>query len=171
MGSIGGEGVVMTIKDGDGSGRDEGLHGGGLLGIDADGEEALPVCLFHGRAGAVVLEAGGGNRDGFDDGGERDVGVVHGGGGRDDGDGLDGISQGGLGGVDVRCEEVWWEELVDGDVLGGENAVQAFEGEGSPAIEKIRDMGLSVACLLGDAGAGESSGFDAAQEFDAKELV
>lgn len=44
---------------------------------------------------------------------------------------------GGLGGADVE-----WEELVDGDVLRSLDAFETLEGEGSFAIEKIRDMGL-----------------------------
>jgi len=41
--AVGGEGVVMAVEDSDGAGRDEGIHGGGLLGVGADGEEALPL--------------------------------------------------------------------------------------------------------------------------------
>jgi hypothetical protein len=43
VGAVGGEGVVVAIEDGDGAGGDERVHGGGLLGICPDGEEALPV--------------------------------------------------------------------------------------------------------------------------------
>ena len=43
VGAAGSQGVVGTVEDGDGSWRDEGFHGGGLLGVDADGDEALPV--------------------------------------------------------------------------------------------------------------------------------
>jgi hypothetical protein len=37
VGSVRGEGVVVTVEDGDGSGGEEGVHGGGLLGVGADG--------------------------------------------------------------------------------------------------------------------------------------
>jgi hypothetical protein len=33
--------------------------------------------------------------------------------------------------------QIDWEELVDGDVLGGEDAVEAFEGQGTFAVEEI----------------------------------
>jgi hypothetical protein len=42
--------------------------------------------------------------------------------------------------------EIEREELVDGDALRGEDAVEAIEGEGSFSVEEIRDVGLSVAC-------------------------
>ena len=47
MGAVGGEGVVVAVEDGDGSGRDEGIHGCGLLGVGSDGEETLPVGVFR----------------------------------------------------------------------------------------------------------------------------
>jgi len=46
VGAVGGERVVVAVEDGDGAGRDERIHGGGLLGVGADGEEALPVGVF-----------------------------------------------------------------------------------------------------------------------------
>lgn len=32
--------------------------------------------------------------------------------------------------------------MIDGDVLGGKNAVEAFEGEGAFSVEEVRNMGL-----------------------------
>jgi len=165
VGAVGGEGVVVTVE---GSGGEEGFHGGGLLGVGADGEEALPVGVTSGGAGAIVVEAGGGDLDGFDDGGGGDAGLVHGGGGGDDRDDFDGVAglvgRGGSG-------EVEGEELVDGEVLGGENAVEAFEGEGTLLVEKIGDVGLLEASLLGETSAGEGAALDAAEEFEANEFV
>ena len=37
-----------------------------------------------------------------------------------------------------------WKDLVDGQVLGGEDAVEAFEGEGSFTVEEVRYMGLNA---------------------------
>jgi hypothetical protein len=121
MGSVRSEGVVVAVEDGDGSGRDEGIHGGGLLGVGADGEEALPVGVFRGGAGTVVVQAGGGDLDGFDDGGGGDAGFVHGGGGGDDGDDFDGVAGlGGSAGMGVGGGlHFEGEDLVDGEVLGG----------------------------------------------------
>jgi len=59
VGSVGSERVVVAIEDGDGPRREERLHGCGLLGVGADSEEALPVCVSGGGAGAVVVQAGG----------------------------------------------------------------------------------------------------------------
>jgi len=72
-----------------------------LLGVGADGEEALPVGMPGGGAGAVVVKAGGRDLNGFDDGGGWDAGVVHRGGGGDDGDDFDGIAGFGWGGSGV----------------------------------------------------------------------
>jgi hypothetical protein len=170
MGAVGCQRVVVAVEDGDGAGGDERIHGGGLLGVGADGEEALPVGVFGGRTGAVVVEAGGGDLDGFDDGRGGDAGFIHGSGGRDDGHDLDGVAgrsrEGGL-----RRGEIERQDLVDGEVLRGEDAVETFEGKGAFAIEEVGNVGLLEAGLLGEAAAGEGTAFDAAKEFDAEELM
>ena len=84
MGSVGGQGVIGAIEDGDGSRGDEGLHCGGLLGVGADGDEALPVSAGIGGAdavGVIAVETRGRDVDGLDDGCWGDAGIVHGGGG------------------------------------------------------------------------------------------
>jgi hypothetical protein len=48
--------VVVTIQYNDSPGGDHGVHGGGLLSVRSDGEEALPVYALQGGAGAIVLE-------------------------------------------------------------------------------------------------------------------
>ena len=167
VGAVVGERVVVTVEDGDGSWGEDGVHGGGLLGVGADGEEALPVGVFGGGAGAVFVEAGGGDLDGFDDGGGGDTGLVHGGGGGDDGDDFDGVAGGdGSGGGEIERED-----LLDGEVLSGEDAVETFEGEGAFSVEEVGDVRGLEACSLGEAGAGESPLFDAAKEFDAEKFV
>ena len=160
----------MAVEDSDGSGGEERIHRGGLLGVGADGEEALPVRVFGGRAGAVVVEARGGDVEGFDDGGGDDARVVHGGGGGDDGDSFDGIagdgaSRGRGGG------EIDGEELVDGKALRSEDAVEAFERKGSLAVEEVGDVCLLEAGLVSEAAAGEGAAFDAAVEFETEEFV
>ena len=107
------------------------MHGGGLLGVGADGEEALPVSVGGGGAGAVVVEAGGGDLDGFDDGSGRDAGLVHGGGRGDNRNDFGWVA--GLGGG-LRGGEVERKDLIDGEVLRGEDAVEALEGERAFAI-------------------------------------
>jgi hypothetical protein len=79
--------------------------------------------------------------DGLDDRRGGDAGVVHGGGGGDDGYDLGGIrGRGRCGGESIDVEG---KELLDGDVLGGEDAVEALEGEGSLAVEEVGDVGLA----------------------------
>jgi hypothetical protein len=39
--------------------------------------------------------------------------------------------------------EVERQDLVDGEVLRGEDAVKTFEGKRAFAVEKIRDVGLA----------------------------
>jgi hypothetical protein len=143
VGAVGGQRVVVTIEDGNGAGGDERVHGGGLLGVGADAEEALPMSVFGRGAGAVVLQAGGGDLDGFDDGCSGDAGLIHGGGGRDDGDDLDGVAgldgDGGLGGGEVERQD-----LVDAEILRGEDAVETFEGKRAFTVEEVRDVGLAM---------------------------
>jgi hypothetical protein len=43
----------------------------------------------------------------------------------------------------LRGSEVERQELIDGEVLRGENAVEAFKGEGAFAVQEVRDMGLA----------------------------
>jgi hypothetical protein len=92
VGAVRGEGVVVAIENGDGAGGKERVHGGGLLGVGADGEKALPMGVFGGGAGAIVVKARGGDLDGFDDGSGWDDGVVHGCRGGDDRDNFNGIA-------------------------------------------------------------------------------
>jgi hypothetical protein len=135
VGAVRGEGVVVTVENGDGAGRDEGIHGGGLLGVGANGEEALPVGVFGGRAGAIVVQAGGGDLDGFDDGRGGDAGLVHSGGGGDDGDDFGGVT-----GVDWsgrRGSDFERENLIDGEALRCEDAVEALKGERAFAVEEV----------------------------------
>ena len=42
------------------------------------------------------------------------------------------------GGSRLRGGDLKGEDLIDGEVLGGEDAVEAFEGEGSFAVEEVR---------------------------------
>jgi len=142
VGAVGSERIIVPVQHSDGIGADERVHRGGLLGVGADGEEALPVGVFGRGAGAVVLQAGGGDLDGFDDGCSGDAGLIHGGGGRDDGDDLDGVAgldgDGGLGGGEVERQD-----LVDAEILRGEDAVETFEGKRAFTVEEVRDVGLA----------------------------
>ena len=61
--------------------------------------------------------------------------------------------------------------MIDGQILGCEDAIQAFEGEGTFLIEEVGDMSLLEASLSGKAASGEEAAFDALQEFKPKEFV
>lgn len=66
-GAEGGERDVVAIEDDDGSAGEKGGHGGGLFGIDADREKALPIGTAGGGAGGTALETGGGEVERLDD--------------------------------------------------------------------------------------------------------
>src|SRR2546430_1826862 len=75
-------------------------------------------------------------------GGRGDAGFIHGGGRGDGGDDFDGIA--GLGGDGgLRGGEIERQELIDGEVLRGEDAVEAFQREGSFAVKEVRDVRLA----------------------------
>lgn len=63
------------------------------------------------------------------------------------------------------------QDLLDREILCGEDAIETVEREGSLAVEEVRDVGLAKAGLLSEARAGEGVVADAADEFEAKVLV
>ncbi len=63
------------------------------------------------------------------------------------------------------------QDLLDREILCGEDAIETVEREGSLAVEEVRDVGLAKACLLGEARTGEGVVADTADEFEAKVLV
>jgi hypothetical protein len=90
--------------------------------------------------------------------------AVEGGNDGDDFDGVAGLDGSGGG-------ELEREDLVDGEVLRGEDAVEAFEGEGAFAIKEVGDVRLLEPCLPGDTAASEEAAFDATLELGAKKFV
>ncbi len=71
----------------------------------------------------------------------------------------------------AAASEIDRKDLIDGDLLRGEDAIEALERERAFAIEEVGDMSLLKARLLGQPGAGERSPLDAAEEFEAKQFV
>ena len=63
-------------------------------------------------------------------------GVVHGGGRGDDGNEFEGVAVFG-GGVSCVGVEVEGEDVLDGEFLGGEDAVKTLEGEGAFFVEEV----------------------------------
>lgn len=108
----------------------------------------------------------------LDDGGGGDARLGEGSGGADNGDAGDGIG-GGAGVAAGRGGggEIEREELIDGELLGGEDAIKAIEREGAAAVEEVRNVGLAEAGELGEAGSGEGAGLDAAREFLTEEFM
>jgi hypothetical protein len=111
-----------------------------LLDVRPDGDVPLPVDGPGGGPGAIFDEPGGGDVEILDNREGGDARILHGGGGRDDGNdfdrlGFDGVRDGGGG-------EFEGEELVDGELLRGEHAVETFERERTLAIEEVRDVSL-----------------------------
>lgn len=164
--AVGGEGDVVSVEDDEGSAGEQGCHGGGLLGVDADGDEALPLGAGGKGSGGSALKAGEGDMEGLDDRGGSEAGLGEGGGGGDDGDELDGV--GGVAGGEI---EGGGQELIDGEALGFEDAIEAVERKGAAAIEEVGDVGLTEAGELGEAGSGEMAGLNAAGEFLPKQLM
>ncbi len=118
VGAVGGKRGVVAVEDDDGALGEEGGHGGGLLGIDADGDEAVPVFAGGGGAGAVFKEARGGEGNAFDDSRRGDFGLLDGDGGGNEGDGLGWVRREGSGGSEVERKD-----LLDGEFLSGEDTV------------------------------------------------
>ena len=61
--------------------------------------------------------------------------------------------------------------MINGEFLGGKDAVESLERERALAIQKIRDVSLLKARLLGETGTGERSPLDAAQQFESEQFV
>ena len=130
----------------------------------------MPVGVAGRGAGGTAIEAAGGEVEGFDDGRGGDARLGEGGGRADDGDARHGVC-GGAGDGDGRGSEIEREELIDGELLRSEDAIEAFERESAPAVEEVGDVGLAEAGELGETSSGEGAGLDAAGEFLTKEFV
>ena len=157
----------MTIQYDDGPGGDHRIHGGSLLCICADGEEALPVCALRGWPGAIVLELGCGDVNGLNDRSRSDLGFIHRSGRRDDGDCFDGIGRR----ARRRCAELKGHDLIHREVLSGEDAVEPVERKGAFAVEEVGDVSLAETRLPCKTGAGEVAEFDTAEKFETEKLV
>jgi hypothetical protein len=160
---VGERGVVAIHNDG-GTGGEERFHGRGLVGIERDGEVALPVGALGRWAGAIFAQARGRKMENPGAIGEN-AGVMQDSGGR--GDGNDGCLWSG----EAVGDAFEGDELLDGDILGGEDAVKAFDGEEAAAVEDVGDVSLAKTCLAGEESAGENSAVDTAKEFKAKMFV
>ncbi len=58
--AVAGKRCVMTINDNECTGGEQGRHGCGLLGVQQEGEIALPVSAERGGTSAVLAELRGG---------------------------------------------------------------------------------------------------------------
>ncbi len=167
MGAVRRERIVMTIQYDDGSRNDHRLHGGGLLFVGAYSKEALPPCALQGWTGVVVLEPGHGDMNGFDDRSRPNLGFIHCGRRRYNGDGIDRIGRR----RGRRRAELKGHYLIHGEVLRCEDAVKPVERQGTFSIEEIGDVGLTEARLPCQTGSGEGTEFNTAEEFETEEFV
>ena len=157
----------MAVEDDKRPRLQQWLHRGGLLGIRANGDEALPFGVLPSGAGAIVAQPGGGDLEGLDDGGGGDACLVHSGGGRDDRNNLHGVA-GKFGGDGVEFQR---QNLLHGKALRGKDTVEAFEREGAFTVEEVGDVRLLEPRLAGQQAAGQRALFDAPEEFLAEEFV
>jgi len=143
----------MAVKQYGGSGSQAGRHGLGLVGIEADEDEALPagtVALDFGAEAAKEAlgefedfeDAVGGNEgcDGGSGVGQQDVFEIVGAGGQDGG---------------AFVDLVGIEKVEDGKMLNRKDLIHAFEREAALAVEEIRDVGLLESGELGEAETGK----------------
>jgi len=157
----------VAVYDDDGAGNEQGFHGFGLIGVKEDADVTLPVGALGSGAGAVVSQAGGGELEevgAFD----LDAGLMDDGGGGGDGDGDCVRGAETLAAIARRFKG---NDLLDGDVLRGEDAVEAFEGEEAAAVEDVGDVRLTESGLAGEKRTSEHSALDAAEKFQAKIFV
>jgi len=147
VGAVGVERVVVAIDEGDGLGEDEGVHGEGIGGGDADGDKSLPGAARVGGAGTNGLKQADGKMNPALRGGGSDVGLEQRGMMGDERDGVafsfEGHGEGGLQGG---------QKVGSGEVLCGEQAVDGFNGELASAVEEVGEMGLPKTGLAGEQG-------------------
>jgi len=160
----------MAVKQERGSGREAGVHAGGVLGVGFDEDEALPgrTGAFHFRlqfAEEGLLE--------FQDffymhAGDERLGRGAGGIGEDDV--LELVTAGGQDGG-AFADFCGIEQVEDGKTLNGKDFVHAFDAEAALLVEEIGDVGLFESGLLRQVKAGEFSGFDALPEDFSKVIL
>ena len=159
----------MAVDEERGAREKAGIHRGGLATVELDQHETLPVGTIAVGFGPNPVkerlleledfldlhaddERLGGGMTGI---GEDNI-FEFVGAGRKDGSAL----------VDLKRIE----EIEDREMLNLEDLVHAFEAETALAIEKVGNMSLLEACLLGEAEAGEFACVDAGPE-DLAEIV
>ena len=162
-GGVGCGQVGVAIEDDDRVGFEAWLHAAGLVGGEADGDEALA----SGAAGAVFgAEAGeeiGGDGDAFDDGRGADGAIVHGGCLRDKRNGVDEWA----GSLSTRDGE----EVSDTELERGEEAVEGGNTQSSLVAKEVGDVRRPHACFAREQGGREHLPFDSAVHFQSQLLV
>ena len=152
----------MAVEEQGGSGQEAGKHAGGVSGIELDEDKASPVGTIAFGFGLELAEEGFLELEEFEDaigGDERASGrgrfgqqdvleVVRA--GRDDGGTF--VDLGGI------------EQVEDGKMLNRKDFVHALEAEAALAIEKIGDVGLFEAGLLGEPKSGKLAALDPFQK-------
>jgi|SRR5579862_2620869 len=152
----------MAVEEQGGSGQETRKHARGVPGIELDEDKASPVGTIALGFGLELAQERLLEFEDFEDAisgderangrrrfGEQDVLEVVGAGGDNGGTFVD------LGGI---------EQVEDGKMLNGKDFVHALEAQTALAIEKIGDVSLFEAGLLGEAESGKFTALDPFQK-------
>jgi hypothetical protein len=154
--------VVVPIDDGDRVRREDGLHGNGVGGGKANGDEAKPILAGVCAAGAKGLEDAGGDAEEIVDGVRRNVVTVERG---CDGDQGHCVVFGLCEGSAMGGKKLIRQKIGDCEELRLEDFVESFEAESSLPAEEVRDVRLPESGLLREHRAGEDTAIDPTYEF------
>jgi hypothetical protein len=162
----GDERVVVAVNDDDVVGGEQRLHGAGLAGCEADGDEAFPIAGAGRLTAGEVAQGPGGELEAVGPGVGVEGGVVESGGLRDEGDRVRGRGRASR----LRCDG-GGEEIFHAESESGENAVKSCEAEAAPGVEEVGDVGLLEAALPSERGGCDEPAIDAANEFHTQPLM
>ena len=125
------------------------MHGGGIMGVGLDEDEAVPGGPVADDVGFELAEKGLLELEDVFDVHAGDEGQGGGGGGVGEEDVVELVAAGGKdGGALVDFGGI--EQVEDGEVLDLEDLVHAFNAEAAFAVEEIGDMGLLESGQLGE---------------------
>jgi hypothetical protein len=161
--------VVVAVEDGDGLGRQHGLHAGGLLPGETHRDEAGPSAARGGTARAHLLEhakrqlhqvercrAG---RYGIVDGRAR----CH--------NGNCSMADGACGFTRTGGAVIERKQISDGEHLCGEKTIETIDAESAAAAQEIGDMRGLKSGLAGEESSIHTASIDPPEEFQTETLL
>src|SRR5208282_1217608 len=157
----------MAVEQQHSSGSNPRMHSRGFAGIDLDYNKAQPRLAVSLRSGLELLQQALAELEDFFD---VDAGNL----GASGGDGCVGqqdvfkfiFARGQDGGALVDLGRI--EQVEDGEVLHGQNSAHTFEAEAALLVEKIGDVSLPEAGLLGEPESGQFACLDSFPQYLAK---